>query len=382
MSEKPKRQIHRDWNEAERERHGQQVRERFATEREKKFHDVEQAILEMLAENIPVSQNEVARRTGISVGFINKHLRDVISKAQQQQRGAKKNTYNMRRLNADLKELEKLRLTNSRLQSQLKEKDRANKALLAQVAKAVDLQDEVNTRQKTCKELHEQNKRLHAELQKFQSSSKIIDFPGQGVSTNVESELERIEIKLNSTLRQEIPQHSTEAVLEAIRAFEEYCSTHEVKSPEALLMQAIKGEWTPNNLDRENASEEQGLIPAGSIENSDSRNAEIGNLLLDLPDISNLSKTELVTVVAQQQEKIAQLRREIQQLKDNNGELKSKLVGIELLELENSELRTEKNRLFKLVTELRAQEDAKAEAGFAEALRESGRQPEFPEIEF
>jgi len=61
MSEKPKRQIHRNWDEAEQLRHSQQVQER---EREDRFRKVQDTIEVMLAQGVTISQNEVAKLPG------------------------------------------------------------------------------------------------------------------------------------------------------------------------------------------------------------------------------------------------------------------------------------------------------------------------------
>ena len=39
----------------------------------------------MLDQGVTISQNEVARVAGVSVGFINKHLQDVVERAKQRQ---------------------------------------------------------------------------------------------------------------------------------------------------------------------------------------------------------------------------------------------------------------------------------------------------------
>lgn len=81
-----KRQINRVWDEAERKKHGQQVRDRFARDRAEKLSYAKVAIDELIGQGITVSQNEVARKTGISVGFVNKHLRGEVEQARQRQR--------------------------------------------------------------------------------------------------------------------------------------------------------------------------------------------------------------------------------------------------------------------------------------------------------
>ena len=237
MSEKPTRQIHRNWDDAERLRHGQQVQERFAREREDKFRKVQDAIEVMLAQGVTISQNEVARVTGVSVGFINKHLRDVVEEAKRRQQKSAGTLHTVRQLSAEAKELERLKLMKRRLRDQFEEQRRANKELLAQVARVVDLEDEV-------KLLRTQNREILAALKV--SQEKVAHLPVQKTHTEVIAALERTGIKLALGLRQEVQKHSPEAILRAIDAFEQYRSEHTVQKPAACLLRAIQEEWEPN----------------------------------------------------------------------------------------------------------------------------------------
>lgn len=254
MSNKPTRRVHRNWDEAERLRHGQQVQERFAREREDRFRKVQDVIEVMLAQGVTISQNEVARAAGVSVGFINKHLRDVVEKAKQRQQKSAGTLHTVRQLTAETKELERLKLMNRRLRDQLDEQRRVNKELLAQVARVVDLEDEVEC-------LRTQSRELLATLQA--SQEKVVNlpvqnnFPVQNASAQVETSLKQTNVKLSQKLRQEIYQHSPEAVLKAIEAFEQYRSENGVQKPAACLLRAIQEEWEPNVAQKPTTPEER-----------------------------------------------------------------------------------------------------------------------------
>lgn len=238
-----RRRVHRNWDEAERLRHGRQVQERFTREREDRFRKVQDTIEVMLAQGVTISQNEVARVAGVSVGFINKHLRDVVEKAKQRQQKSDGTLHTVRQLSAEAKELERLKLMNRRLREQLGEQRRANKELLAQVARVVDLEDEVDL-------LRKQNRALLASWQA--SQEKVINLPVQNslpiqnTSTQVEVALAQTGIKLSAKLNKEIRQHAPEAVLKAIESFEQYRTEHTVQKPAACLLRAIEEEWEPN----------------------------------------------------------------------------------------------------------------------------------------
>lgn len=243
MSEKLTRQIHRNWDEAERLRHGRQVQERFAREREDRFRKVQDTIEVLLAQGITISQNEIARAAGVSVGFINKHLRDVVEKAKRRQQESAGTLHTVRQLSAEARELERLKLINRRLREQLDEQRRANKQLLAQVARVVDLEDEVELLRKQNRELLSA---LQASKEKVVSLPVLNNLPVENTSKQVEAALEQTGIKLNSKLRQEIYQHSPDAVLKAIEAFKQYSSEHTIQKPAACLLRAIQEEWESN----------------------------------------------------------------------------------------------------------------------------------------
>lgn len=270
MSKKPKRQVHRVWDEAERRRHGQQIRERFAREREERIREAKSAIEEMLDQGITISQNEVARRTGISVGFINKHLRSAIEKAKKQQKQAAQKPRTTRSLTTLEKELERLTLTNRRLREKLSEQKQRNKALLAQVAQVVDLEDEVER-------LRIQNRELLAYWQT--SQEKVVNLPSQkkvnqpinkqpnsvekkvsdterqntrptnqlSFSKRVVTELAELGIALNSTLKRKLKSKPEQVILNAIEALKQALESGAViHSPGGWLAEAIDSEWVKN----------------------------------------------------------------------------------------------------------------------------------------
>jgi len=287
MSEKIKRRVQRNWDEEERSRHGQQVRERFTNEREEKVRKAEYVIEEMLDQGVTISQNEVARRTGFSVGFVNKHLRSEIENARRKQQESAGKSRTVRQLSAEAKDLERLRLLNRRLREELEEQRRFNKELLAQVARVVDLEDEVER-------LRTQSRELWVKLQA--SPEKVVNLPVQNMFAQIEAALKQTGIKLNSTLRQEIDRHTAEAALKAIEAFEQYRSIHTVDKPAACLMKAFQEEWEPNIADKQSTTLEkfefnEQFKQKKSIEKLEAENLELRNLL---KNVGERSEAELI----------------------------------------------------------------------------------------
>ena len=67
-----------------------------------------------------------------------------------------------------------------------------------------------------------------------------------GISPQIQSELEALELKPNSTLNKTISSNGEEAVLSAIEALKEAQSRGEVPNPSGFLVRAIKERWTAN----------------------------------------------------------------------------------------------------------------------------------------
>jgi hypothetical protein len=270
MNDQPKRQVNRTWDEAERKKHGKQVRERFAHERDEKIRLVKQVIADLLDQGLTISQNEVARQSGISVGFINKHLKAEVERARKKQLEAAKKPKTPRHIETVEKEVERLKLTVRRLQDELSEEKRKNKELLAQVGQVVDLEDEIELLKNQNRELityyrASQDKVVNLPVQppmrekptspqkkkEAVSSSPRTPEPPQKPESlpepekgSIPEEIEPLGIKLNSTLKKTMKNASTEQILEAIEAVKDQMSRNEVKNPSGLLNKAIKEGWT------------------------------------------------------------------------------------------------------------------------------------------
>ena len=348
MIETTNRHVQRNWDEAERERHGQQVKERFASERQDKFRKIQDTIQVMLAQGVTISQNEVARVAGVSVGFINKHLRDVVEKAKQRQQESAGTLHTVRQLSTDTKEIERLKLLNQRLRESFVEQRRCNKELLAQVSQIVDLEDDVER-------LRTENRELSATFKAYKE--KVISLPVVQNLPQIEAAIASTGIKLNSTLRQEINRHSPEAVLKAIAAFEQYRSKHKIKDPPAFLLKAIKEEWEPNVVDE--------AVITNQCQVEDKKNIQAHNN--DRATNANTSSSQAS---------------ELELLKANIKELQTRLLGVESLESENEKLVRENNHLKKLLVQSQAESRSKGTADFAKARETSKEQPDFVEVEF
>lgn len=242
-----KRKVNRIWDEAERQKHGQQVRERLTRDRDEKLSQARAAIGDLIEQGITVSQNEVARKTGISVGFVNKHLRGEVEQAKRRQRQTSQKPQTSVSLVSLEKENEHLRTSNQRLQQEVDKYRQINKELLAQVSRIVDLEDEVEL-------LRSQNRELLAAWNA--SQSKVVSLAAGCQSNDVnscvraktrkqiEAEVQALGIKLTSTLRNTINTASEETVLEAIQALKAALTKNDIRSPGGWLRSAILGNWS------------------------------------------------------------------------------------------------------------------------------------------
>lgn len=260
MNDKPKRQVNRTWDEAERKKHGEQVRERFARERDEMVRLAKQVIEDLLDQGLTISQNEVARQSGISVGFINKHLKLEVERARKKQLEGVKKPKTPRQVETVEKEVERLRLFNRRLKDDLEEEKRKNKELLAQVAKKIDLENEIKTLKAQTRELLAYHRALQEKVvnlpvqQKTASPEKPIEREEvkqpshpEPERRSIEAQLQAVGITLNPTLKRTIKSASEEKVLDAIEAYNEALATGKIECPKAWLKKAIEEGWKPNN---------------------------------------------------------------------------------------------------------------------------------------
>lgn len=269
MNKEKKRQIHRNWDEAERSRHGQQVRERSAREREERILSAQSVIQEMLNQGVTISQNEVARRTGFSVGFVNKHLRYEIEQAQKRQKESVQKPRTARNIDALENELEKLKASNKRLQTILNEQRRMNKELLAQAAQVVGLEDEVKLLRTVIKDLKAssptaQEKAANLPVQNLPAhGDNVVPINGKTSKNSknelksqqlnfiqqVESDLSSLNIKFNETFNKLIKSKPEYVVINAIEALKEAINEGtKIDDSSKWLYAAIKKESVPNKI--------------------------------------------------------------------------------------------------------------------------------------
>jgi hypothetical protein len=255
MNNQRKRQINRKWDEAERQKHGKQVRERFASERDEKIRLAKQIIADLLDQGLIISQNEVARQSGISVGFINKYLKLEVERARKKQLEGAKPAKTPRHLETVEKEVERLKLTVRRLNDELSSEKLKNKQLLAQVAQVVDLEDEIELLKTQNRELIayyrvSQEKVVNLPIptpptapQKAQKAVLSSESPSEPEKRSIIQEIEALGITLNTTLKQTLKNASEAQIFQAIEAVKDQMSRNEVKNPAGLLNKAIKEGW-------------------------------------------------------------------------------------------------------------------------------------------
>ena len=166
------------------------------------------------------------------------------------------------------KELERLKLINSRLKDELAAEKRKKKELLAQVAQVVDLEDEIELLRRQNRELlnywkASQEKVVPITLPKsdkpinesidsanevsIESSEKdhqetLLD-QTEDLKERINQELSHLGIPLNSTLKKTIQAASDAIVLEAIEALKKQLSRQDITNPGGWLNKAIKESW-------------------------------------------------------------------------------------------------------------------------------------------
>lgn len=122
---------------------------------------------------------------------------------------------------------------------------RKNEALAGQVYRVHLLQAQVENQQRTIENL--QTKLNELQAQPFVSKvTPITQVKTQNPNESIPGKLNTLGIKLTNSLKQVIKEHSEEAVLLAMQAYQQYRETHPVRSPAGCLRRAIEEGWVPN----------------------------------------------------------------------------------------------------------------------------------------
>ena len=205
---------------------------------------VDKAIEHLQKTGGKINFHTIAREANLSVSYLYKYpelkqqIADIRSKQSHLPPPAKPvSSKSHNRVVARLKERIK------KLEAQNNEFRRKNQALAGQVYRVHHLQEQVERQQRTIEDLQlrlAQANQQNSVANVTPISSKI----KAKISNQVKDELDRLGIKLNSTLSEKINASTQEVVLAAIEALKDQLNRSSVKNPGGWLARAIGQSWT------------------------------------------------------------------------------------------------------------------------------------------
>jgi hypothetical protein len=226
---------------------------------------VNQAIESLSKKGGKINFNTVAREANVSVSYLYKYpeLKECIAMLRNKQSSMPYNS-EARSVSSHSysKVIDRFKERICKLEEQNRELRRKNEALAGQVYRTHNLQEQVERQQQTIEDLQTRLKEAQAQvsvskvtpinpaktLQEISSISKVEKSAiADRITDRIKDELDRLGIKLNSTLTRIIKTADEETVLEAITALEEEMKTNEVGNPGGFLFRAIKERWVKSD---------------------------------------------------------------------------------------------------------------------------------------
>jgi Family of unknown function (DUF6262) len=218
---------------------------------------VEQALERIIKQNQKINFQSVAHSANVSTAYLYKHeeiKNQIITLRDQQKNQSKPKQVPVASDNSKSVMINALREETKRLRMEMSELRRANEALtgrLHQVQGSNDLTERLKKENESLKiriqDLIEQLKAYEGVSSDLISQNNVTPI-GQGakssVSDAIKTELEQLNIPLNSTLTKRIKAATEERVLAAITALKDQLTKGEVTNPGGWLATAIQDGWT------------------------------------------------------------------------------------------------------------------------------------------
>ncbi|WP_373545616.1 DUF6262 family protein [Chamaesiphon sp.] len=218
---------------------------------------VEKALERMLKQNQKINFQTISHSANVSTAYLYKYpeLKNrIITLRDQQKNQAKPKQAPIASDNSKTVIINTLREETKRLRVEMSELRRANEAItgrLHQVQGSNDLTEQLKKENESLKiriqNLIEQLKAYEGISSGSIAQSNVTPI-GQGakssVSTAIKTELEQLNISLNSTLTKRIKAATEERVLAAITALKDQLTRGEVTNPGGWLAAAIQDGWT------------------------------------------------------------------------------------------------------------------------------------------
>jgi Family of unknown function (DUF6262) len=215
---------------------------------------LDKAINKLMKSNEPMSFANVAREAGVSISYLYKYPEvkaRVLELRQQQQQVSKPNKIQTASDASKAVIINELRERIKKLEADLTGLRKANEGMAGRLYQLHDTQVMVERLKAENEELKKQVAQQVKVPEEIDSNSvvggnvtSIGQRPKSSVSDAIKTELEQLNIPLNSTLTKRIKATTEERVLAAITALKDQLAKAEVTNPGGWLSTAIQDGWT------------------------------------------------------------------------------------------------------------------------------------------
>jgi DNA repair exonuclease SbcCD ATPase subunit len=204
-----------------------------------------------------INFHTVAKEANLSVSYLYKYpeLKQHVAELRSKQSSMPVSPIAKSGSSSHVKVVNRFKERIRQLDEQNQELRRKNEALAGQVYRVHYLKEQVERQQQTIEDLQTRLKEAHAQLAAskvtpinqakiLQESLPISEVPKSSIPNNIQTELDKLGIKLNSTLTRKIKATDEKRVLNALAALEKAMGSGNVKNAIGFLVQAITEGWT------------------------------------------------------------------------------------------------------------------------------------------
>ena len=217
--------------------------------KEQTFKKVEATLEKMQKAGMKINFSTVAQEANVSESYLYKYpeIKHKIAHIRNQQASmpAPRQPESTSK-QSHLKIVDRLKQRIKDLEDEVTKYRRINEGLAGKVYRVSELEELVKRQDHRIRELEERIQKSFLN----ENSSKVTDIRSKntssGLSQKILSQLDILNIKLNSTLKKSIVVKSEEKVLEAIEALKQALETNEISNLAGWLKTAIDEEWKTN----------------------------------------------------------------------------------------------------------------------------------------
>ena len=226
-----------------------------ATRKDDARERVYQAIKRLEKTGGKINFHNIAKEANVSVAYLYKYpeLKQHIAELRSKQSSMPISPVAKPASSSHAKIVSHLKERLRQLEEQNQELRRKNEALAGQIYRVHHLQAQVERQQQTIEDLQARLNESH-EQKSVATVTPISSKKKAEVSDKIKSELETLEIPLNTTLTKTIKSASEELVLNAIEALKEAMATGNIERPGGWLNSAIQDGWEKNEPKQYQAS--------------------------------------------------------------------------------------------------------------------------------